>query len=64
MLIEGLPQSAWNKNPTFFSEHIFAGKNLFYYFATPDNPLHMATIAVGKELPDAIKADLVQSLEA
>ncbi len=64
MLIEGLPQSAWNKNPTFFSEHIFAGKNLFYYFATPDNPLHMATIAVGKELPDAIKAELAQSLEA
>ena len=63
ILIDGMPESAWNKNPTFFNEHVFAGKNLFYYFATPDNPLHIAAISAGKELPEAIKAELTQSLE-
>lgn len=45
LLVEAIPQSAWNVNETFFKERLFANKNLFYYFAIPENPLHIATIS-------------------
>jgi len=45
LLVEAIPQSAWNVNETFFKERLFGGNNLFYYFAIPENPLHIATIS-------------------
>lgn len=45
LLVEAIPQSAWNVNETFFKERLFSGNNLFYYFAIPENPLHIATIS-------------------
>lgn len=64
MLVCDIPQTAWNKNPLLFTERMFAGKNLFYYFASTNNPLHIATISSGEDVPDIVKTELARSMEA
>lgn len=64
LLIDGIPESAWNCNKTLFSERMYGGKNLFYFFAIPQNPLHMATISEGEDIPEVMQVELARSLEA
>lgn len=45
LLIDEIPEEAWLYNPFFFQEYVFAGQNLYPYFAVPENPLYMAVIA-------------------
>ncbi len=61
LLIGEVPESAYTYNPTFFNEHVFAGKNLFHYFAVQQNPLFLSLLALsdpetGKELAEALEA--------
>lgn len=52
LLIEDIPQQTWMHSPFFFQEYVFAGQNLYTYFAQPENPLYMAVVARHNLLPD------------
>jgi len=45
LLIDDIPLEAMTYSPFHFNEYVFSGKNLYTYFAVPQNPLYMATVA-------------------
>ncbi|MNQ10545.1 hypothetical protein D3C85_233860 [compost metagenome] len=46
VLLENMTEEKWTWNKTFFNEYVFAGNNLFNYFAVQDNPLFIGLLAL------------------
>ena len=46
MLLENMTEEKWTWNRTFFTEYVFAGNNLFNYFAVQENPLFIGVLAL------------------
>jgi len=42
-----------------FNSYMFKGKNLFSYWANPNNPLFLLTFGIGEDLSDGIKEKLL-----
>lgn len=63
LLASRIPESTWSVNPVFFEEYIFAGSNLMYYFAHPDNPLVMAAITEEDDLTEVLSGALKEGGE-
>lgn len=62
ILLEDYTDDMLTKNTTLFNEYLFAGKNLFHYFAVPSNPLFMGVLAMqDKESYQSIQPALVQA---
>jgi hypothetical protein len=62
---EGADQSTYTWNEKFFNEYIFAGKNMFHFFAVPTNPLFIGILALQdadsfKSMADAIEHDVAE----
>ena len=49
VFIANVPESQWSWNKMFFTDYVFAGNNLFNYFAVPENPLFIALLAMTDE---------------
>lgn len=45
LLIDGVEESDYNWNKTYFNEYIFAGDNLFKFFASKNNPYFLGLLA-------------------
>lgn len=54
LLLADVPESKWNWNKKYFTEYMFAGANLFKYFADDNNPLFVGILAISD--PEAFKA--------
>lgn len=46
LLVADIPESAYTWNKTFFKEYVFAGSNLFEFFAVDNNPLFMGLMTL------------------
>lgn len=46
LLIDNIPESDWCWNHTFFTEPCFAGKGMFDFFSSKNNPYFMALLAM------------------
>lgn len=46
VLLENVGEDRWTWNRTFFTDYVFAGSNLFTYFAVEENPLFIALLAM------------------
>lgn len=46
VFMEGVEESSWTWNHTFFTDYMFSGNNLFKYFAIPENPLFITLLAL------------------
>lgn len=46
VLLENMTEERWTWNKTFFTEYVFAGNNLFNYFAIQENPLFIGLLAL------------------
>ncbi|MNX90901.1 hypothetical protein D3C86_1229670 [compost metagenome] len=66
LFMEGVEESAYSWNPTFFKEYVFQGANLFHYFAHPNNPFFVGLLAIQdqegfKELAPVMDAAMVEA---
>lgn len=52
LLMEGIPNSAITFNEYMFSEYMFAGKNLYHYFAVLENPLYAGIMSRHRLTPE------------
>lgn len=46
VLLENVGEDRWTWNKTFFTDYVFAGNNLFNYFAVQENPLFIGLLAL------------------
>lgn len=63
LLIDDLPAECFTYNPFFFKEYVFAGNNLYGYFAIPENPLYMAVVARRNLAPEDYQRLISNALE-
>jgi len=56
LMMAGIDESEYSWNKTFFNEYIFAGDNLFKFFASMNNPFFVGIL--GSQCPDEFQAIL------
>lgn len=64
VLLEGVGEDKWTWNKLFFTDYVFAGNNLFYYFAVPENPLFVALLAMTDEAAYKELVPMLQKADA